>query len=171
MKKMMFAGCLIMAAAVLADAPKAETAKAGPEQRPQVLRQRRAQRMPREMMERMRSRNSARPVEFGKLSDGRKAKIWRIQGRGGLILDVSDYGGRLVRAYAPDRYGNLADVTLGWNTPAEYEKYGFSMGTLIGRYGNRIADGKFTLEGKEYQLAINEKKDKRHCNLHGGPEG
>lgn len=119
----------------------------------------------------MRNRNSARPVRFGRLSDGRTAKIWRIQGRGGLILDVSDYGGRLVRCYAPDRYGNLADVTLGWNTPAEYEKYGFSMGTLIGRYGNRIADGKFTLEGKEYQLAINEKKDKRHCNLHGGPEG
>lgn len=171
MKKTIFAGCLIMAASVLADAPKAEQAKAAAEQTPQTLRQRRPQRMPRGGMERMRNRNSARPVRFGRLSDGRTAKIWRIQGRGGLILDVSDYGGRLVRCYAPDRYGNLADVTLGWNTPAEYEKYGFSMGTLIGRYGNRIADGKFTLEGKEYQLAINEKKDKRHCNLHGGPEG
>ena len=171
MKKTIFAGCLIMAVSVLADAPKAEQAKAAAEQTPQTLRQRRPQRMPRGGMERMRNRNSARPVRFGRLSDGRTAKIWRIQGRGGLILDVSDYGGRLVRCYAPDRYGNLADVTLGWNTPAEYEKYGFSMGTLIGRYGNRIADGKFTLEGKEYQLAINEKKDKRHCNLHGGPEG
>ena len=94
---------------------------------------------------------------------------------GGLILDISDYGGRLVRCYAPDRHGNLADVTLGWNTAAEYEKYGFSMGTLIGRYGNRIADGKFTLDGKEYQLPINEDKKtaatQRHCNLHGGPDG
>ena len=171
MKKTIFAGCLIMAASVLADASKEEQAKAAAEQTPQTLRQRRPQRMPRGGMERMRNRNSARPVRFGRLSDGRTAKIWRIQGRGGLILDVSDYGGRLVRCYAPDRYGNLADVTLGWNTPAEYEKYGFSMGTLIGRYGNRIADGKFTLEGKEYQLAINEKKDKRHCNLHGGPVG
>ncbi len=80
-----------------------------------------------------------------------------------------------MRCYAPDRYGNLADVTLGWNTPGEYEKLGFSMGTIIGRYGNRIADGKFTLDGKEYQLPINEDKKtevtQRHCNLHGGPEG
>ena len=109
---------------------------------------------------------------FGKLSDGREAKIWRITGRGGLILDVTDYGGRVVRCYAPDRYGNLADVTLGWNTAAEYERNGFSMGTLIGRYGNRIRDGRFTLDGREYQLPLNETKpEPRHCNLHGGPAG
>ena len=172
MKKMLFAGCALMAAVVLADSPKEEPKAPETPNRPrQAQRHRRMHRMSKEMMEQMRGRGFGRPMPFGKLSDGRAAKIWRVQGRGGLILDVSDYGGRLVRCYAPDRYGNLADVTLGWNTPAEYEKYGFSMGTLIGRYGNRIADGKFTLEGKEYQLAINEKKDKRHCNLHGGPEG
>lgn len=109
---------------------------------------------------------------FGKLSDGRETKIWRLTGAGGLVLDVTDYGGRLVRCYAPDRYGNLADVTLGWNTAAEYEKNGFSMGTLIGRYGNRIRDGKFTLDDREYRLPINETKpEPRHCNLHGGPDG
>ena len=109
---------------------------------------------------------------FGKLSDGRETRIWRLTGRGGLILDVTDYGGRVVRCYAPDRYGNLADVTLGWNTAAEYERNGFSMGTLIGRYGNRIRDGKFTLDGREYQLPVNETKpEPRHCNLHGGPDG
>jgi hypothetical protein len=89
----------------------------------------------------------ARGKSFGRLSNGQEAKIWRLTGRGGLILEVTDYGGRLVRAYAPDKFGNLADVTLGWNTPQEYEKYGFSMGTLIGRYGNRIADGTFSLDG------------------------
>lgn len=110
--------------------------------------------------------------DFGKLSDGRETKLWRIQGVGGLILDVTDYGGRVVRCYAPDRHGNLADVTLGWNTAAEYEKNGFSMGTLIGRFGNRIKDGKFTLDGKAYQLPLNETKPApRHCNLHGGPDG
>ena len=172
MKNILFAGCALMAAVVLADTPKGEpVAPERVKRQPQTLRHKRPQRMAHGMKERMRSRGFVRPVNFGKLSDGREAKIWRIQGRGGLILDVSDYGGRLVRCYAPDRYGNLADVTLGWNTPAEYEKYGFSMGTLIGRYGNRIADGRFTLEGKEYQLAVNEKKDKRHCNLHGGPVG
>ena len=114
---------------------------------------------------------AVRSSVFGKLSDGREARLWRLVGRGGLILDVTDYGGRLVRAYAPDKHGNLADVTLGWNTPAEYEKLGFSMGTLIGRYGNRIADGKFTLDGTVYQLPVNENKGARHCNLHSGPEG
>ena len=108
---------------------------------------------------------------FGKLSDGRETKVYRIESGNGLILDVADYGGRLVRCYAPDKFGNLADVTLGWNTAAEYEKNGFSMGTIIGRYGNRIADGKFTLEGQEYQLPINEDTGDRHCNLHSGPLG
>ena len=114
-------------------------------------------------------------ADFGKLSDGRQTQIYRLAGAGGLTVDVSDYGGRVVRVYAPDRHGNLADVTLGWNTAAEYEKFGFSMGTLIGRYGNRIADGRFTLDGKAYQLPVNEDKatsaTRRHCNLHGGPDG
>ena len=114
-------------------------------------------------------RPQARP--FGTLKTGETARLYRIQGRGGLVIEVSDYGGRLVRCYAPDKFGNLADVTLGWNTVGEYETLGFSMGTLIGRYGNRIADGKFTLDGKEYQLPINEEKGARHCNLHGGPDG
>ena len=114
----------------------------------------------------------AAPKDFGKLSDGREAKVWRIVGEGGLVVDVTDYGGRIVRVYAPDRHGNLDDVALGWNTAAEYEKYGFSMGTLIGRYGNRIADGKFKLDGKTYELECNETSPApRHCNLHGGPKG
>ena len=107
---------------------------------------------------------------FGKLSDGRTPRVYTIQSDR-LRLDVTDFGGRVLRVYAPDRYGNLADVTLGWNTAAEYERNGFSMGTLIGRVGNRIKEGRFTLDGKEYQLAINEAKAKRHCNLHSGPKG
>ena len=115
---------------------------------------------------------AASSADFGNLSDGRQTHVYRLAGEGGLILDVSDYGGRVVRVYAPDRFGNLADVTLGWNTAAEYEKFGFSMGTLIGRYGNRIRDGRFSLDGKEYQLPVNETKPApRHCNLHSGPSG
>ena len=112
---------------------------------------------------------SKRP--FGRLSDGTETTLYTLRGAGGLTLDVADYGGRLVRCSAPDRFGNLADVTLGWNTAAEYEKNGFSMGTLIGRYGNRIRDGRFTLDGKTYQLPVNEDKPPRHNNLHGGPDG
>ena len=112
---------------------------------------------------------SKRP--FGRLSDGTETTLYTLRGAGGLTLDVADYGGRLVRCSAPDRFGNLADVTLGWNTAAEYEKNGFSMGTLIGRYGNRIRDGRFTLDGKTYQLPVNEDKPPRHNNIHGGPDG
>ena len=109
---------------------------------------------------------------FGRLADGAETSLYTLCGAGGLRLDVSDYGGRLVRCYAPDRFGNLADVTLGWNTAAEYERQGFSMGTLIGRYGNRIAGGRFVLDGKVCHLPINETSPApRRCNLHGGPAG
>ena len=111
-------------------------------------------------------------VPFGKTKNAEKATLYTLKGEGDLKLEITDFGGRLVRCWAPDRDGNLADVTLGWNTVEEYEKLGFSMGTLIGRYGNRIADGKFTLDGKEYQLPINETSPApRHCTLHGGTEG
>ena len=108
---------------------------------------------------------------FGVTAKGEKVSLYTLKGAGGLTLEVTDFGGRVVRCWAPDKNGTMADVTLGWNTVAEYEKNGFSMGTLIGRFGNRIAHGKFTLDGKEYQLPINEAKAPRHCNLHGGPDG
>ena len=163
MTTMLAAACGI---ACLAQEAPAQAQKA---ERPNRARMERTQRMMRGM------RGGIETKSFGKLADGTETKIYRLKGMGGLILDITDFGGRLVRCYAPDKYGNLADVTLGWNTPGEYETLGFSMGTLIGRYGNRIADGKFTLDGKEYQLPINEDKKteatQRHCNLHGGPEG
>jgi len=169
MKKLMILGVALLAGTLVAEEAKAPPApaaqptvqtlkKAGPEKRNAL---RRFQQGPRKRFGR----------EFGKLADGRVARLYTIQGLGGLRLDVTDLGGRLVRCYAPDRYGNLADVTLGWNTPEEYVKNGFSMGTLIGRFGNRIKDGKFTLEGKECQLDINEDKGPRHNNIHGGPQG
>ena len=180
MKRLIIAmACAACAGLVLAeDAPKAAPAapKADPVAQKADFAARRAARA-RRMQERyasMRGRSvEARP--WGKLADGTEVKLYRLMSPGGLVLDVSDYGGRVVRCYAPDKFGNLADVTLGWNTPGEYETLGFSMGTLIGRYGNRIADGKFTLDGKEYQLPINEDKKteatQRHCTLHGGPQG
>ena len=109
---------------------------------------------------------------FGTTKFGEKASLYTLKSPDGLTLEVTDFGGRLVRCLAPDREGKMADVTLGWNTVGEYETLGFSMGTLIGRYGNRIADGKFTLDGKVWQLPINETNPvPRHCNLHGGPDG
>ena len=110
--------------------------------------------------------------EWGVTKFGQTARLYTIEGKGGLKIVVSDFGGRLVKCFAPGRDGELADVTLGWNTIGEYETLGFSMGTLIGRYGNRIRDGRFTLDGRQWQLPINETNPvPRHCNLHGGPDG
>ena len=169
MKILMTLACAVMAAG-LCFAEETAAAAASAEKAPAKVRHHARKGRPERMGPQMMGR-AMRARPFGKLSDGTETKIYRIQGLGGLIIDVTDYGGRLVRCYAPDKFGNLADVTLGWNTPGEYETLGFSMGTLIGRFGNRIADGKFTLDGKEYQLPINEDKAKRHCNLHGGPDG
>ena len=108
---------------------------------------------------------------FGVTAKGEKVSLYTLKGAGGLTLEVTDFGGRVVRCWAPDKNGKMADVTLGWNTVAEYEKNGFSMGTLIGRFGNRIKDGRFTLDGKAYQLPLNEDKPPRHNNIHGGPDG
>jgi aldose 1-epimerase len=70
---------------------------------------------------------------FGTTKFGEKATLYTLKSPDGLTLEITDFGGRLVRCWAPDREGKLADVTLGWNTVGEYETLGFSMGTLIGR--------------------------------------
>ena len=163
----MMAMALMGSVACMAQAP----AKKNPNGDRLTMEQKKKEMMRQRRMGQSRGMMRGRISDFGKLADGRETKVYRLRGLGGLILDISNYGGRLVRCYAPDKYGNLADVTLGWNSAAEYEKYGFSAGTLIGRYGNRIAHGKFTLDGKEYLLPVNEDKAKRHCNLHGGPQG
>ena len=127
-----------------------------------------------ESVEAWRATRAAAPAVrvFGATRAGEKVSLYTLRGVGGLTLEVTDFGGRLVRCWAPDRDGRVEDVTLGWNTVAEYEQNGFSMGTLIGRYGNRIRDGRFALDGKTYQLPVNEVKPApRHCNLHGGPQG
>lgn len=110
--------------------------------------------------------------DFGRLGTGEAARLYTLQGKDGLRLEVSDFGGRLVRAWVPDRNGRLDDVALGWNTAEEYERYGCFMGPIIGRYGNRIADGRFVLDGNVYQLPINEEMPPpRHCNVHSSPGG
>jgi len=167
MKRLMLLGCALLAGTLVAEDAK----EPAPEAKPVVQTLKKAAPVRNKGARRQMFGQRRFGREFGKLPDGRVAKLYTIQGLGGLRLDVTDFGGRLVRCYAPDRYGNLADVTLGWNTTDEYLKNGFSMGTLIGRFGNRIKDGKFTLDGSTVQLEINEEKGPRHNNLHGGPEG
>lgn len=110
-------------------------------------------------------------IPFGRLSDGRETRLWRVTNGHGLVFDFTDYGCRIVRALVPDREGRMTDVTLGWNTAADYERYRACMGTVIGRFANRIADGRFVLDGKVYDLEVNERKNERHSNLHSAPDG
>jgi len=108
---------------------------------------------------------------FGKTRDGKLVHLYTLTGAGGVVMEVIDYGGKVVRLYTPDRTGAKADITLGFNDVAGYEEQEKYFGSLIGRYGNRIADGTFTLDGKRYTLPLNNEPGGLPCSLHGGDKG
>ena len=105
--------------------------------------------------------------------EGEEVRLWRLVNKNGLELHFTNWGGRLVKALVPDREGRLSNVTLGWNTLDEYviEHGGTYYGALVGRYGNRIGDGRFTLEGKTYTLECTNAPAGIPCALHGGTRG
>lgn len=105
---------------------------------------------------------------FGKTADGQSVDIYTLTNRNGMKARITNYGGIVVSLTAPDRDGKWADVVLGYNDLATYMKPPFPyFGALIGRYGNRIAKGRFTLDGVEYKLAVNNGEN----HLHGGIKG
>ncbi len=104
---------------------------------------------------------------FGKTKDGKAADIYTLTNANGMRMRVTNYGGIVTSLQVPDKRGKMADVTLGYNTLAEYIKATPYFGAIIGRYGNRIARGKFTLDGKEYTLVKNNGEN----HLHGGTKG
>ncbi|MDR0352987.1 MAG: galactose mutarotase [Opitutaceae bacterium] len=112
---------------------------------------------------------------FGTLRDGRAAQLYTLANSHGAKVAITNYGGIVTRILVPDRDGNLADIALGYDTLAAYEKDGATTGTyfgaLIGRYGNRIARGQFTLDGKTFKLAANNTPGGIPCALHGGKVG
>lgn len=105
--------------------------------------------------------------EFGKTPDGAAASLFVLKGSDGFEVKITDFGGRIVSILAPDKNGKLADVALGFNSLDGYLKENPFFGALVGRYGNRIAKGEFTLEGKKYTLAKNNGPNA----LHGGLKG
>ena len=105
---------------------------------------------------------------FGKTVDGKPAKLYRVMGNGGMIIDFTDCGARQVRIYAPDRNGNLADITAGFSEASQYQTVERSFGATIGRYANRIGGGKFKIDGVEYNLPLNNGPEGMRCSLHGG---
>lgn len=117
--------------------------------------------------------NSKIPVDpFGKLPDGREAKLFTLTNKNGLRAKLTDLGATLVSMEVPDKAGKLADVTHGFDSPEGYLSDGNPyFGATVGRFGNRIKDGKFTLDGKEYTLATNNEPGGIPCHLHGGKVG
>lgn len=93
--------------------------------------------------------------------------LYVIRNEAGMEVCLTNFGGRIVSIMVPDREGNMTDVCLGHDNIADYVKYGAegcNFGALIGRYGNRIAKGRFTLDGETYQLPVNNGPN----SLHGG---
>lgn len=108
---------------------------------------------------------------FGKLSDGRTTRLFSLTSASGFQAEISDFGGTVVRLFAPDRTGRLADVVLGFDSVERYPAESPYFGAIIGRVGNRIAGGTFSLGAKTYRLATNNTPDGIPCHLHGGNVG
>lgn len=108
---------------------------------------------------------------FGKLPDGRTARLFTLTSASGFQAEISDFGGTVVRLFAPDRTGRLVDVVLGFDSVERYPAESPHFGAIIGRVGNRIAGGKFSLGAKTYSLATNNSPDGIPCHLHGGNVG
>jgi aldose 1-epimerase len=106
---------------------------------------------------------------FGDVAPGKPATIFTLKD-GELLVNVTDYGARIVSLKVKDRVGRFGDVVLGYESVGGYVAEGTNktyFGAIVGRYGNRIRAGKFTLDGKEYQIPPNNNGNA----LHGGPHG
>src|SRR5579883_3372962 len=105
--------------------------------------------------------------DFGKTADGTPVDLYVLTNAHGLKAKIITYGGIITELHTPDRDGKLADVVLGFDNLPSYLAGHPYFGALVGRVANRIAKGKFTLDGKVYQLAINNGPNA----LHGGLKG
>lgn len=104
---------------------------------------------------------------FGRLSDGRQVAAVTLTNRNGVSATVIAYGATLQSFVLPDRNGRRADITLGYDNIARYVEKGQYFGSTVGRFANRIARGRFTLEGRAYQTPVNNGEN----SLHGGTQG
>jgi len=112
------------------------------------------------------SSGSISKAPFGKTSDGKAVEIYTLRNSKGSEARIMTYGGIVESLKVPDRTGKLADIVLGYDNLEGYTNSPY-FGALIGRYGNRIARGQFTLEGTTYKLAVNNGPNA----LHGGLKG
>jgi len=120
--------------------------------------------------------SSSRPASvtqrpFGQLPNGAPVTLFTLTNSHGLQAEILTYGGTMVRLRVPDRAGQFADIILGYRDLAGYLAGSAYFGALVGRVGNRIASGRFVLDGTSHQLATNDAPGGRPCHLHGGPGG
>ena len=107
-------------------------------------------------------------TDFGQTKDGLPVQLYILKNEYGMVAKITNYGGIMTQLWTPDRNGTMADVVLGFDTIADYEKKSPFFGCITGRYANRIAGGKFALDGITYdKLAINNGPN----HLHGGLKG
>ncbi len=104
---------------------------------------------------------------WGHTAGGEAVSLYTLTNARGAQVKITNYGGIVTAILVPDKRGRLGDVALGFNTIREYEKGSPYFGALIGRYGNRIANGKFALDGETYKLFVNNGPN----SLHGGKVG
>ncbi len=104
---------------------------------------------------------------FGKMPDGQEVLLYTLTNTNNMQVQITNYGGIITSVMVPDKNGKLSDVVLGYDNPDGYIKATPYFGCIVGRYGNRIAKGQFTLNGKTYSLATNNGPN----HLHGGIVG
>ncbi|WP_424952870.1 aldose epimerase family protein [Deinococcus sp.] len=111
----------------------------------------------------------ARPERWGQMPDGRPVSRFTLTCRAGVTVQLAEYGARIVRVQVPDRTGRPGDVTLGHDTFPPYLDRAVTpyFGAVVGRYANRVALGRFELDGRTHRLPVNNGPN----SLHGGPEG
>lgn len=106
-------------------------------------------------------------ADFETTVDGKNTALYVLKNKNGIEVCVTNYGGRIVSVMTPDKNGKMTDVVLGYGKIADYLASNGNFGAFIGRYGNRIANARFTLDGTEYTLVANNGIN----SLHGGPTG
>ena len=110
---------------------------------------------------------SLQKQSFGRLNDQVPIDLFTLTHPNGMIVKLTNYGATIVSLIVPDKSGQIVDVALGFDSVEEYASARDYFGCIAGRYANRIADGKFTIDGNEYKLAQND----GHNHLHGGNQG
>ncbi|MEO7414972.1 MAG: aldose epimerase family protein [Opitutaceae bacterium] len=108
---------------------------------------------------------------FGKLPDGREVHVFSLVNAAGFRADIIEYGAIVTRLLAPDRTGALADVTLGFDNIDDYLTRSAAFGAIVGRVGNRISGGKFSIDGQTYPLVTNTGRGEFRSTIHGGKVG